>query len=86
MEGLINKIPVIFSDLFPDNYINNVIGWGIPESELHSKLPDGTYKFLSMDIDFGLKCSLHCPHCFQNNQNSYNLRKRLSWDETSWCR
>lgn len=82
MEGLINNIPVIFPDLFPENYVNNVLGWGIPEDELHSKLPDGTYKFLSMDIDFGLKCSLHCPHCFQNNQNSYNFKKKLSWDET----
>ena len=82
MNVPINDIPVIFPDLFPDNYINNVLGWGIPENELHSKLPDGTHKFLSLDIDFGLRCSLHCPHCFQKNQNSYDFKKSLSWENT----
>lgn len=82
MKNNIQDIPIVFEDKFPNNYINNVIGWGIPENELHSKLPDGTYRLLSLDIDFGLKCSLKCPHCFQNNQNSYNFKKSLSWEET----
>lgn len=50
---------------------NNIIGWGISEDKLHSKNPDGTYKMLTMDIDFGTKCSLRCPHCFKKQFNSF---------------
>ena len=71
----LSEIPEIFKELFPETFVNNVYGWGIPEDELHGKLFDGTYKLLSLDLDFGLKCSLSCPHCFQNNQNSYNFKK-----------
>jgi MoaA/NifB/PqqE/SkfB family radical SAM enzyme len=49
--------------------INNVVGWGISRGELHSQLSDGTYKLLTLDIDFGTKCSLHCPHCFKSMFN-----------------
>jgi MoaA/NifB/PqqE/SkfB family radical SAM enzyme len=82
MKDSIQNIPVIFNDKFPAEFVNNVAGWGISEEELHSKLPDGTYKLLSLDLDFGLACSLKCPHCFQNNQNTYNQKKKLTWDET----
>lgn len=83
MLSSINDIPVIFDqEGFPTTYINNVIGWGIPEDELHEKLPDGTYRMVTMDIDFGVKCSLSCPHCFQSNQVPYKSKKQLSWDET----
>lgn len=52
------------------NYrFNNVIGWGISEGKLHTKDKDGMYKLLTMDIDFGNQCSLHCPHCFKRNFN-----------------
>lgn len=82
MYKTIKDIPIIFDDHFPETFINNVIGWGIPEYELHSKLPDGSYKLLSLDLDFGIKCSLKCPHCFQNNQNTYDYKNLLSWEET----
>lgn len=82
MKNTIQNIPIIFNDKFPDDYVNNVIGWGVSENELHSQLSDGTFKLLSLDLDFGLKCSLRCPHCFQNNQNSYNYKKSLTWSET----
>lgn len=55
---------------------NNVLGWGIPESKLHSKNPDGTYKLLTMDIDFGTKCSLRCPHCFKKQFNDFKKPNR----------
>ncbi len=78
----INEIPVLFNeDVFPDSYINNVIGWGISEDEIHEKLKDGTYRLVTMDIDFGVKCSLGCPHCFQSNQVPYKFKKTLTWDE-----
>lgn len=82
MNRLIDDIPIIFKEIFPANYVNNVLGWGIPENELHTQCLDGTYKMLSLDIDFGLKCSLRCPHCFQNNQILYSLKNRLTWEET----
>jgi MoaA/NifB/PqqE/SkfB family radical SAM enzyme len=79
----INDIPEKFIDgEFPSTYINNVIGWGVSEDELHEKLPDGTYRLVTMDIDFGVKCSLRCPHCFQSNQLPYKFKKQLSWEET----
>lgn len=65
---LSQDIPVVFSDKFPDGYANNVDGWGIPATELHTKLPDGTYKLLTLDIDFGSECSLACPHCFRKSK------------------
>ncbi len=49
--------------------INNIKGWGISRNKLHSQSPDGTYKLLTLDIDFGTKCSLRCPHCFKSKFN-----------------
>ncbi len=56
---------------------NNIIGWGISEDKLHSKNPDGTYKMLTMDIDFGTKCSLKCPHCFKKQFNSFKTPNQI---------
>lgn len=56
---------------------NNIIGWGISENKLHSKNPDGIYKMLTMDIDFGTKCSLRCPHCFKKQFNSFKEPNHL---------
>lgn len=79
----INDIPALFDkEGFPNTYVNNVIGWGVSEDELHEKLPDGIYRLITMDIDFGVKCSLSCPHCFQSNQLPYKFKKQLSWEET----
>lgn len=62
-------IPVVFREKFPDNYINDIDGWGIDEETLHSKNQDDTFKLLSLDIDYGIDCSLSCPHCFRKNFN-----------------
>lgn len=67
-EILSKEIKLIFHGRFPDGYINNVDGWGISKEELHTKLPDGTYKLLTLDIDFGSICSLACPHCFKKSK------------------
>ena len=70
---LTKKIPVIFNKdqdgkIFPDGYKNDVRWWGnISKKELHSCLPDGTAKMLTMDIDIGNSCSLNCPHCFRRD-------------------
>jgi len=65
MVDIYNKFPIFFNDKFPVNYINNIEGWGILKNDLHSKLDDGTYKLLTLDIDVGDRCSLNCPHCFK---------------------
>jgi MoaA/NifB/PqqE/SkfB family radical SAM enzyme len=64
------------------NKINNVIGWGISREKLHTKLFDKTYKLQTLDIDFGTKCSLHCPHCFKNKFNHAEINGNvLTFDE-----
>lgn len=62
-------IPIVFRNKFPNNYKNDIMGWGLDKKSLHSKNHDGTYKLLSLDIDFGSDCSLSCPHCFRKNFN-----------------
>lgn len=61
---LYDEIPVMFGR-FPDDYNNNVEGWGISKELLHAKLNDGTYQLQTLDIDYGNNCSLRCPHCFK---------------------
>lgn len=63
----LRSIPEVFPREFPIQYINDVQGWGIPNGLLHSKLEDGTYKLLTLDLDFGDTCSLSCPHCFRKS-------------------
>ena len=63
--------------------INNVIGWGISRESLHSKLSDGTYKLLTLDVDFGAECSLRCPHCFKKKFNqTESIGSALTFEET----
>lgn len=64
MMEFYNGIPALF-ERFPDDYNNNVEGWGIPKEQLHAKLNDGTYQLQTLDIDYGSSCSLRCPHCFK---------------------
>ncbi len=56
---------------------DNVVGWGISEDKLHSKNSEGIYKMLTMDIDFGTRCSLRCPHCFKRQFNSFRQSNQL---------
>lgn len=69
---LTKELPLIFKKkkgkIFSDGYVNDVRWWGnIPREELHSLLPDGTAKILTMDVDIGDVCSLNCPHCFRRD-------------------
>lgn len=47
----------------------DVLGYGLDEEMIHSKNEDGTYKLLTLDIDFGIQCTLACPHCFRMDSN-----------------
>lgn len=76
-------IPELFPGRFPDGYVNDVLGWGnVPEGELHQLTPDGIYELKNLDIDFGLGCTLCCPHCFKRTYNdSLNQNANLTYDD-----
>lgn len=61
------NIPVVYKSTFPENFINDVNGWG---SFSRQTLQDNIGKLLSLDIDFGITCSLNCPHCFRKNNKA----------------
>jgi MoaA/NifB/PqqE/SkfB family radical SAM enzyme len=83
---LSTEIQVVFNEnnkkVFPDNYINNVKYWGnISKEKLHSCLPDGTAKLLTLDLDVGDECSLRCPHCFRRDSRFDKCTNPLTYDE-----
>lgn len=75
------EIPEMFSHQFPANYINDVEGWGVSKNDLHSQLDDGTFKLLTLDIDFGENCSMKCPHCFRKSPELDTGEPPLSFEE-----
>lgn len=81
IDKSLTGIDKYFTDRFPKNYINDVKGWGVSKEKLHSKLPDGTYKLLTLDLDFGSDCSLHCPHCFRKSNALDTTAPELSFEE-----
>ncbi|MDR2720304.1 MAG: radical SAM protein [Nitrososphaerota archaeon] len=76
---VIPEISVIYDgDKFPKDFINDVNGWGSYSKEILQK---NSEKLLSLDIDFGNKCSLNCPHCFrQNNKVDSGPEKNMTYD------
>ena len=44
------NVPEIFINGFPKDYRPWIDGWAFSEDQLRSKLPDGTYKLLTLDI------------------------------------
>lgn len=77
----IDEIPLVFENRFPPDYINDVEGWGVSRDDLHSRSEDGTFKLLTLDIDFGQKCTLACPHCFRKSDALDTESPPLSFDE-----
>lgn len=59
----------------------DVLGYGLDEEIIHSKNEDGTYKLLTLDIDFGIECTLHCPHCFRMDSNLKMPNVKLGLEE-----
>jgi len=82
MYSIIEKL---YYEKFPENYINDVNGWGFSSEIIRNNIG----KLLTLDIDFGFKCSLNCPHCFRKNnfmnkyseQNTVESNKELSFSE-----
>jgi len=77
-------IPAIFQKI-PYDYINDVAHWwNYTEAAMSEKLEDWTKKLLHLDVDFGKKCKLNCPHCFKNNKDLQRLDiKDISLKELS---
>jgi uncharacterized radical SAM superfamily Fe-S cluster-containing enzyme len=74
------NVPIVYKNKFPKNYINQVAWWGSFDRE---KLQINKGKILSLDIDFGVRCSLNCPHCFRRNSNVDKLEKTMmNYQET----
>jgi MoaA/NifB/PqqE/SkfB family radical SAM enzyme len=73
---IIPNIKSIYKD-FPDDYINDIRGWGIDkETILKNK-----GKLLTLDIDFGSYCSLNCPGCFRKNNKVDKVKKELDYTD-----
>ncbi|MEM2146438.1 MAG: radical SAM protein [Candidatus Jordarchaeaceae archaeon] len=63
------NIPVVYKGKFPDDFVNDVNGWGSFSKQI---LQENFGKLLSLDIDYGTKaqCSLNCPHCFRRSNKA----------------
>ncbi|KKQ35838.1 MAG: Radical SAM domain protein [Candidatus Nomurabacteria bacterium GW2011_GWB1_37_5] len=74
----LNEIPVMFFDKFPSDFSNEVNGWNFTTEELSSNFG----KVLTLDIDFGTKCSLNCGHCFRkNNKVDIAGERKMNYDD-----
>jgi len=62
---------------FPDDYINDIRGWGIDKETIIKEKG----KLLTLDIDFGLYCSLNCPGCFRKNNKVDTVKNELGYDD-----
>jgi MoaA/NifB/PqqE/SkfB family radical SAM enzyme len=83
MAKIVPSIPIVFKGNFPKGFINDVHGWAFSKERVKETLIDGTPKLLTMDIDFGVQCSLNCPHCFRRSVNLNDIKKSaLTYDET----
>ena len=76
MQQNIPSVPIKF-DTFPEGYINDIKGWGFNESIIKANAG----KLLTLDIDFGSRCSLNCPFCFRRNNSVDNSYHELEFDD-----
>lgn len=74
--SLIPDIPVKY-ETFPDNYINDVNGWAFDRETIENNIR----KLLTLDLDFGDKCSLNCPFCFRKDNSVDILNRQLSYND-----
>lgn len=69
-------IPVRYTR-FPDNYINDVNGWGFDRDTIDAN----SGRLLTLDIDYGTKCSLNCPFCFRRDNSVDAAGRALTFDD-----
>jgi len=73
---LIPNIPSVYTS-FPDDYINDVRGWGFDRATVEGSAG----KLLTLDIDFGSRCSLNCPFCFRRDNSVDSIQHTLQYDD-----
>lgn len=74
----LNEIPVVFSNQFPKNFVNDLNGWNFTRKELN----DNKGRILTLDIDLGNSCSLKCPHCFRRTSVLDKVDRKMAFEET----
>ena len=71
------NVSIVYKNNFPKKYINDVNGWAFSKEVIENN----SRELLTLDIDFGNKCSLNCPHCFKKGalydtkENELNISK-----------
>ena len=76
---IVPDIPVIYSDKFPEDYVNDVDGWSFTGKELEKNKG----RLLTLDIDFGNNCMLNCGFCFRRGGmlDSAGAKSALSYSQ-----
>ena len=59
--------------VFPPGYVNDVRGWSFEKA----MVVGNAGRLLTLDIDFGAKCSLNCPFCFRRGSSVDEQRREL---------
>jgi len=65
---------------FPKDYINDVRGWAFDRSTIE----ENAGKLLTLDIDFGSRCSLNCPFCFRRDNTVDYTSHELQSDDLKY--
>jgi len=75
------SVPAVFpgNQKVPKNFVNSVGIWNFSRDFLLEHKGE----LLTLDIDFGERCSLNCPHCFRHNGTvDASAKPPLSYEET----
>ena len=76
ISPVLDAIPVKFEQ-FPPGYINDINGWAFDRETIEKNAG----KLLTLDIDFGSRCSLNCPYCFRRGNSVDNVLRTLDYDD-----
>lgn len=75
--NVIPNIPIVYNDKFPEDYPNTVQGWNFDYETVKNNIG----KLLTLDIDFGVFCSLNCPACFRKSNSVDKIRHELKYED-----
>lgn len=73
----IHEIPIKY-DRFPAGYVNDVRGWAF-DRETITKCSG---QLLTLDMDFGSRCSLNCPYCFRRSNSVDTSGRTMSFEDS----
>ena len=73
----IHEIPIKY-DRFPAGYVNDVRGWAF-DRETITKCSG---QLLTLDMDFGSRCSLNCPYCFRRSNSVDVSGRTMSFEDS----